>query len=50
MTSQPAILIIDDDRALTGMIAAMLSANHYAVFTAYDGRKGCASCTSTVPT
>jgi two-component system KDP operon response regulator KdpE len=40
MTSQPAILIIDDDRALTGMIAAMLSANHYTVFTAYDGQEG----------
>jgi len=40
MTGQATILIIDDDYKLAEMIATMLSANHYTVFTAYDGQEG----------
>jgi DNA-binding response OmpR family regulator len=32
-----AILIVDDDRALVGMVAALLGAEGYDLLTAYDG-------------
>ena len=32
-----AILIVDDDRAMVGMVAALLGGEGYDLITAYDG-------------
>ena len=40
MPHQPSILIIDDDRALVEMVTALLRANNFSVFAAYDGLEG----------
>ncbi len=40
MSEQASILVIDDDRALVGMISSALKGQGFTVFTAFDGQAG----------
>jgi DNA-binding response OmpR family regulator len=40
MTNKPKILVVDDDTLISDLICTALSADKYAVDTAFDGDKG----------
>ncbi len=39
-TGAPAVLLVEDDRRLSGMLSALLTEEGYRVDAAYDGQSG----------